>query len=393
MSAERFVWQQLRADQPSLFHFPVGDEWWWHSTEQHAVLDSGTLLRRAGNDVLIHRKVASGDVLVGPEGIGLRAPEPAFRTDHRWSHPSGALPLGAQRARRLWTSPCGTARLWDDDFWLYRQHHGQAPEALGRIHADDDVFIGPRGAVLLCRRDMCVAGASPDGPLLSLGLAADAEWWGVRWSPDGNLVAQPGSESVSIDLRTAGLTPCATWPANADGSAYLNETLTELTTPSGVVPLPTCSTARLGPLLAGPGGVSWDLYSGQQLFHTPVWRLGATVAVSEQRFFTVDYESGEGEWIHPRTGAHLAALQLPLHEDELVDEGWAHEDTAFIGLSSGRVLAVKADTAREVDAEAPAPERRLHLKLPLRWDHAAVVADHTWVWSESGLLLALPSRR
>ena len=390
MSAERYAWRQLCADRGSVFHLPVGDAWWWQSTEEQAVLDSGTLLHRVRDEVHLHREVVARDVLTGPARLQLRPPEPVSRANHRWSHPSGPLPFGAQRARRFWTSPCGTTKLWDDDFWLYRQHGDEPPEAIGRLGADDEVLIGPRGAVLVSQEGLTTAGASPDGPLLSLGIASHGDWWAPRWSEDGTVVSLAGPEGARVDLRTAATVAGPSWPANAAGSASLNDEQTQLSTPSGTVHLPTCSAARLDSLLAGPGGVSWDLSTGTKLFESPVWRLGATVAVSEQRFFTVDYESGAGEWRDPRTGEHLGAVQLPLERDELVDEGWAHDGAAIIGLSSGRVLAVRGETLAEVELDAPETPRRLRLRLPLEWDDAAQVGNHTWVWSESGLLLALP---
>jgi len=161
------------------------------------------------------------------------------------------------------------------------------------------------------------------------------------------------------------------------------------------------SCALRGTLLGGPGGVIWDLTTGDPLFTQPVLALGATVP-TERAWATVDWESGEGCWVLPATGERLADFVLPLCEDDLVEEGWESRGAACFRTALGHCYRVKGDRVQGPSGAEDFPQesgadpalkrhqRDLSRDWPLMIEGMTRVAHTLWVWNSDGLLVALP---
>jgi hypothetical protein len=138
-------------------------------------------------------------------------------------------------------------------------------------------------------------------------------------------------------------------------------------------------------LLAGPGGVTWDLQRGKPLFGNPVWRLGATVATAAD-WATVDWESGEGWWVHPRTGVVTDRFALPIGED-IVERGW-EVDGGVAFATTGGAFEVQGSEVTRTATIGPLP----HPIAIADWPEAegsAELGGRRFIWNTAGLLLAL----
>jgi hypothetical protein len=234
--------------------------------------------------------------------------------------------------------------------------------------------------------------------------------WGLRWSTDGQTVAgvDPDGAAVWVDLvrgEEAG-TVAAALPLNGSGGTLGRDGTLEVEGGESRGWRPAESSwARRGEVLGGPGGVAWDLSVGRPLFTRTAFALGATVA-TDTGWATVDWESGIGHWVDPRTGARRDEFHVGLRTDDLISRGWANGAGAVLQSAEGRQYMVKGGWVTAIPEPLEPPpdpaERDLFLEAeglrigrrgplwPLPVEAAARVGDRVYAWSGDGLLVALP---
>jgi hypothetical protein len=296
---------------------------------------------------------------------------------------------------------------WRSEDWIYRT--GPGVRAVGcATHA---VRTGPFGSLLAGDGEVWLHGAAPGRSLLPLPRPLAVGPWGVRFAPDGNVVAglDPRGDGVRIDLRAQqvlGVLP-ALLPLDTE-SATLDPASGDLVVAgrrarSGLV---EASWDVRGAILGGPGGVTWDLSTGEPRFSTPAFRLGAPVPGPDRRA-TVGREDGAGRWVDPATGARHDPFTLPLQAGDDVASGCAGEDGVVFLTTFERGYLVEGGGVREVvSPEAPVNARtagpgwrvtrrgleiergseRERLSLPV--EGALRVGDRLYAWSADGLLIA-----
>lgn len=420
----------LGGELPALLHPGRGRSWWWTATGP-AWTDGGRLWVVRGERVLVlplEGEVdleplpggglvawsAAGEVVhVGRAGAPTRSHVAADDEDGtvqvrngadiravrrgtdwrvQWEETDVPLPEGATRARDLRPFRRGPGVCWRSEGWLYRMAMGARPRPVAELGPEERWCVGPAGAVLLGGEGGWDRGAAPGHGVRPLpALLAGGE---VRWSPDGRVVAGIDGEHTAtwIDLdggRVLETRPQA-WPLDGQGRWLGRDgTLPE----SGWHPR-EASWARADELLGGPGGRVWDLASGRPIT-PPVLRLGVTVTTPEA-WATVDWETGEGTWVDPRTGRTGPRFRIPLAADDVVRGGRVEAgvvvetaEGAHWRVEGDRVLP--AEPARRYKRPEPALAAFGRRKPDLPLEGAARVGGRIYGWSTDGLLVAFPS--
>lgn len=301
-------------DGPSLLHPPRGQVWWAFADGDLGVWDGCRTYRLGGGRVTIDRAEAPW------------SPEPA-------------------------------GRVFRDHEMLFRRTPGGL-RAIATMKPGSRFLEGPEGAALIRDGDAWTRAAAPrcDAQPLVEPLAVNP--WGVRWSSGGGRlsVGDEYGATLVIDISTGREVErhVDALPVDGDGGLLHEDGRLEV---GGVrwVGIREATCAFDGRLLAGPGGVVWDLSTGERLFHAPVVPLGAVIP--GERWLLVPWDTGQGLWLDPLTGATWPG---PVFDDE-PDAAESH---------GGADLAVFSD-----------------LDLPVQG--CARVGSRIWGWSEDGLLVAV----
>ncbi len=320
----------------------------------------------------LHLGLASGPSLLHPP-----------RGQVWWTYPDGVLGLG-DGARSY--------RLDSATVTITREAKPWAPEAAGRVFRDYQLLFrytaaglraiatmgersrhleGPDGSVLIRDGDEWTRAATPSGDAQPLDEALPCNPWGVRWSRDGRRIAI-GDECGAthfIDVATGRQVAHRedALPIDGDGGLLYEDGRLEAgaTRWTGIR---EATAAFDGRLLAGPGGVVWDLTTGRRLFDVPVVPLGTVVP--GERWLLVPWDTGEGLWLDPLTGLTVPGPQI---DDDDLPEPDAPQ-TKGDGWSLDRA-GLHVDGWPVFDLPVTAGAR---------------VGSRVWAWSDDGLLVAVP---
>ena len=354
-----------------ILHPGRGDDW-WHGPGGLAYTARG-LLHASGCRVPVHGEpevwATSRGWLVRTERSSTRIEDGEVVQSGRdrfgetitasrergWSIEGLTLPVGARFSPSLTPFPTGIGAVWSADGFIYRATDRIEALCLGR-----DFSVGPRGAV---RVGDCVAPpgrcAQPIPPLAPP----------IRWRADGTaLRGHDGTQTVDIDLSTGDVRHLpGVLPVSYEALLHLDTG--EIRSGDrrlqwGVI---EASSALRGTRLAGPGGVIWDLRSGEPLFTDPRIQLGVTVAVPEG-FATAHWETGRGHLLSP-DGEFLSEIAIPLEDDDVL-----------CSAASDGTLMSAAGRAWSLDGSEVAP------RPPLEAQHSTTVDGRTYSWTEDGEL-------
>ncbi len=274
---------------------------------------------------------------------------------HSWHMQGLNLPIGARQAPSLTPFPTGRGAVWAADGFVYRFVEKSQPVAAGRAFS-----VGPHGALLFADR-----AAPPTGSARPIPVLAEA----IRWRDDGLAVrGMRGDETVSVDLRSGEISRCTgVIPVSFDADLHIESG--QIRRGSEILQwgVLEASSALSGHLLAGPGGVVWDLERAEPLFTEPCLFLGATTAIPEG-FATVHWESGRGRIVAP-TGEILSEFALPLGKDDVIT-----------GVGQGDVFLSAEGQAWGVDGVEVAPTR------PVPTVSSAEIRGRHYSWNEEGRL-------
>lgn len=319
---------------------------------------------------------------------GSRDPR-VIRNGDGWSWDGRALPAAAASGWRPIAYDRGV--LWADGGHIWRWTGG-AVRAVANAPRDARLSVGPTGGFAV-GGDQYTQAAAPGHSAVVMPTPFDATHWGVRWSEDGEILFGVDAEGKgwSWDIARRALTSLPGLPL--DATTTVNDRV-----PGFDRPIVEASCALSGHLLAGPGGLVWDLRAEAPVADTPVIRLGTTFALSD-RFGTLDWERGAGSWVDHQ-GVIVGDLQIPLDTDDALEQSWGEGDHGWVITSAGRAFRVGPDSITEADEapEPPEPEtvgRRtkhgidLGAALPFPADQATIVGDRTFAWSQDGLLVRL----
>jgi len=191
----------------------------------------------------------------------------------------------------------------------------------------------------------------------------------IRWREDGGAVrGMDGSDAVEVDLLTGEVRRrSGVLPVSYDVDLHLESG--EIKRGAEVLQwgVMEASCALRGHLLAGPGGVIWDLRAAEPLFTDPRVLLGVTVAIP-QGFATVHWETGRGHILSPH-GDVLSEIALPLEDEDVL-----------AGSGADQSLLSAAGRAWSVDGTEIAPTEAVPGPT------TAEVAGRRYAWNESGQL-------
>ncbi len=269
-------------------------------------------------------------------------------------------------------------RVWVADGWVYRERGG-ARRAIGP--AEEVLAVGPNAAVLVGDADAWITGASATGSLKKLPIELARGEWGLRWSDDGGEVAGQAPDGRGVSLSLAGpaviKTRLGALPIDTD-DRWLDLVSGALTVGQSIIGagMIEASCCRQGHVLGGPGGVAWDLRTGQALFSAPTFLLGATVA-TEGLWATADWESGDGHWVDTHTGEQGHTFNVPLVDGDVLTGGFRDGDAVVFVTAEHWAWRVLGDEVEPVSYRAPPAE-----------EHTAVVDGIRYAWDSDGWLSA-----
>lgn len=374
------------SDGPRLLH-PGRGVAWWSDGERLLWADEHRVWWRVGDQVHTRRSSPPDHVELGEVPVlwtgGRATPLDGGPTPLR----RAALPDGGQDAASLRALP-GGGRAWVEEGWLYRQGPGGL-RPVATLASGERWTAGAAGALLLGGRRSWTRVAAPGRDARTLPEILPVTPWGVRWSPDGARLAAPDERGGSVVIEVASGRILRRDPGLPLSDAlFLGE--------DGAVPgtpwrLLETSTARRHALLAGPGGVVWDLTAERPLFDAPVVHLGATVAGAGP-WATVDWETGDGHWFDPTTGTPGDRFRLPLKRGDVVESGEPRGDGALFASVLGAWEVVGERVTRSDDLPEPDPDGEVPDDLAELFEASAVVGGRRFGWSTEGLLIALPDR-
>lgn len=384
---------------PRLIHPPRGDGWWriadrlvssdGHSCWVHR--PDGSRLYPVDGPIQVRDGHVVTDAGVLDPATGVLTPgtrDPRLSHGTGWSRDGEALPPAAASAWRPIAYEGGV--LWTDGGHVWRA--AGAVRAVGNAPRRARLSVGPTGAFVVGAEDYTDA-APPGRSAVAMPVRFDADHWGVRWSADGETVlgVDEHGKGWSYHIPTRALTALPGLPLDAD------TTVTDRI-PGFDRPIVEASCARAGHLLAGPGGLVWDLRAAAPVADQPVIRLGGTFALDD-RFGTIGWEDGEGAWV-AHDGAVLGEFRIPLDEHDALDDAWAALGAGWVRTTGDRIFRVAPGVVSEED-DAPPPPRTarvgrrtkagldLGLAVALPADEAAVLGDRVFAWSQDGLLVSL----
>jgi hypothetical protein len=405
--------------EPVLFHPPRGRAWWSIPGGTVIADRQATWLERptgwsrfdfAATRVVADERLAlafdaRGQTLdldrgtLLPASVRRGADTTLHATPNGWTEASGALDVPFPYALP-WTHGLGAIGVADG--MAYRFSADKAALRVRAVGDADQIRTGPHGAFVRVEGGECTHAARPGRSLEPLLVPLRDDPW-LRWSDDGERLVGIDEEGVctSIELRTGTMhrRPDA-FPLDADGRlTTMGDVLPVVgTTRRGVYEV---SCAVSGHLLAGPGGIVWDLAQGQRLFIDPILRFGATFSgdgPNARRWMNVRWDDGLGRVFDPITGQILRSFRLPLEPDETIDGKSTPGGQPCLLTSEGRSFdlgdcpnggvprEIRPDEEMTDDREDPQVE--FPLDLPLTG--TAVVGDRCWGWSDDGLLVAVP---
>lgn len=311
------------------------------------------------------------------------------------------LPDAATRARFIRPWARGVGAVWVDFEHLYRM--GRRIEAIGKAPKAAGLAVGPEGAaVVQLETDTLVA--APRGLATRLGAKVDVA--SVCFRPDGMeaLAAHPDGvaridlaagtvvEEYEGDLAPVGWAPEVRLLDLATGNLVDAHRRVYLTGFAGARP------ALHGATLAGPGGATWDLATGERRGGGMV---GGVCATDGERVVHVDEHEVRV----------LGGPRFPhalVKEDDEVDWARLDADTVVIGTVDGhrgrfaladgrerklgRVRSAPRSPAAPAGVRLSDPDEPSRVvvdgeALPLPADGAARVGEHLWLWSDEGLLV------
>jgi hypothetical protein len=246
-------------------------------------------------------------------------------------------------------------------------------------------------------------GAPAGGSARRLPVPLVASPWGLRWSADGRVVAgvDPEDRAVTIDLAAAkvvGETRHAL-PLDAMGRALRHDgTITHADT---TWTPREAAWALKGDKLGGPGGAVWDLAKGRRCFAKSA--LEFVTVPTDSGWATVDWETGDGRWIDPRSGKTLDRFEVAVRTGDVVTKGWPDGKRAVLETAEGRQWVVEGGWTSTPPAQIEPPgtplegvvavDERLFTRGkvgPLPVETAIKRGKRVWAWNTDGLLVALP---
>ncbi len=277
----------------------------------------------------------------------------------------------------------GDAWFWWEDgvWWRWRDGRSTAvgtgptlwPGPDGRaLQIDDDPDLGP----------IVTAITSPDGPFVPLDRPLVLGAWGVRFIGGALFGVDDDGTPARVDRRGRVV---AAEQVVAEGVSWSEHGLVG----AGAPRLVRATPARRGPLLAGPGGVVWDLRSGQPCFERPVVRRGVTVP-GATRWLTLDGADGEGVWFAADTGDVLEPVVIPLDPDDALDGALPVDDGALVMTIDGAAWLVRPGAAPERASPRPLPWIDRIAWGPLLLHDEATVDGRVYGWRDDGLLVRRP---
>lgn len=307
--------------------------------------------------------------------------------DGRWVVHAGTAQLPPVAATvDIRPLPSGDGVVWRDGGTLYL---GRPSGVRAVCRSAGEWVAGPGGSLLLGDGHRWTRAGLPGRTPrpLSEALLTDLP---VRWSPDGRAVAGYSAtrcEVVRHDLDTGSSRVLGVSDATLFDAETACHGLPGFGGSGLALPGRAAACARAGPLLAGPGGVTWDLTRARPLFTEPVYGDGATVAVPDAPWATVTRD-GRGQHVDPTTGTVHGHFAVPLAEDEAVVGGrW--RDGIRLVADSGRTFRVDGERAvlgAPRRPPLPAPRRVAGVLV----EGAATVEGRRFGWSRSGLLVVGP---
>ncbi len=412
MIPRRFAFGVDQAGAESVLHPGRADTWWsarplvWSDpsglwvcdhdgvvlcpglTPDDVVSDGQAVVVRAGRRSL---RIVEGRVELGGPArrLGL---EVEVAHAGSWTLRGGARPLPTSLdTTDIWPFPLGNGAAWWAGGAVIRTGaHGPRAAIVAR---PDGWALGPWGAVLT--GDACTwrSGAAPGGPPVRWEQPLARTAWGTRVDADGGRACGLDLEGrpTAVDLRTGaasalpGLPVAGGWLAGdrliATGGASILHGVRE------------ASWARRGGLLAGPGGVVWDLRTARPRFATPVIELGGTAFYNDERLLSVDWETGIGGVLCTETGATLASVRVPLEDDDAIATAWSGGGAVCVSTEAGATFCVSpaGEVVRARLEAPPALEADSGWTGPIEVEAGATFGDRRFGWRTDGLLAVQPA--
>ncbi len=317
------------------------------------------------------------------------------------------LPDGALRARWIRPWATGIGAVWVDLDVVFRL--GTRVSVVGRAPAPEGIACGPDGAVLIAIKGDAVV-AAPRGLALRVGRPLDAD--SARFSPDGTSVLAACPEGVAwIDLATGAVRKV--WDGSLAPVGFAPEPVLwdldrgALLDASGAVVLDGfagAAPAMAGRVLAGPGGVVWDLGTGTR--GAVVLRDGVCATDGARTIHADDTHvqvlGGGPRFAHALVG-----------DEDAIDAARIDGNTLVLATLDGEVGRYtlpdgepRERTHQRSPWKTPAAPRPEGVTLtsdeaesrvtvgatawPLPADGAAKVGDNVWAWTREGALFELP---
>jgi len=356
-------WSRRLGDGPrAVLHPGVGERWWWAGGP---VVDTGPHVWWLRPDRALCAAFTGVTQVVREDAAALSL----------WSaHQHGRLmesgteihPLGARVVP-------GPHPVEQEDGFVYRWNDGRwTCAAAGSPRGA--WTVGPRGALLGgvgAWRVGAAPGRAPQAlPEALLPLP-------VRWSDDGDRVAgETDDGGVELDLRAHQVVrrfrghPVTHDAHRTDAGAVLRGK------ESMAVGIVEASCAQFGCLLAGPGGLVWDLRTGTPVSDHRHVVLGVTVG-SPEGFYTVDWETLQVTLVGMHGGVRQRWTLPCEHDDTPVGGAWV-DGAAFVKTALGAGFRMTPDGPQPADAMPPLP----------RPADRATVDGVTFHWTQDGWLFA-----
>jgi hypothetical protein len=288
----------------------------------------------------------------------------------------------AHHARRRPALSGGAWFWWDDGVWWRWRDGRSTAVAIGHT-----LWPGPDGSAVLVDENsemgpIVIAIASPDGPAVPLDRPLVLDAWGLRFVGDALFGLDDGCAPARVDRRGRVV---AAEPIVAEGVSWSEHSLVGAGAPRLVHGTP----ARRGPLLAGPGGVVWDLRTGRPCFERPVVRRGVTVPGATS-WLTLDRDNGEGVWFAPGTGEVHEPAVIPLDPDDALDDALPVDDGALVMTLDGAAWLLRPGAAPERASPRPVPWTPRVAWGPLLLHDELTVDGRVYGWRDDGLLVRRP---
>ncbi len=300
------------------------------------------------------------------------------RVRDRWQ---GLHPEGPATSSTAQPFAVGQGVVWADAGWVYRRADGQRPTPVGPFAPQEQLFVGPQGALLVGSEGRWTHGATAAGTLVPLTrpLAHDGT---TRFGELGGWVVgrEPGADSF---LRLS-LVDGAVEEEVTEG-VPTTHALCEVGdgTDAGEA-LMALDPAWDAGAMAGPGGRLWPLlplpHAGAEL----VWE--GPIAAAGARW--VAHDEGRLSWFDPTTGRVVSRSAVRVR-DPL--RAWGSEGVAAFVQEDGQVVVIDVRGPSQRLPPQPAAAGGVDP------DESALGATHALdhpsgrvLWNDDGLLLFTP---